>query len=244
MHLTLTTKTPPPTHPPNQVAIWHKIGRLRRSKFPNPKGLGRDIAFFGLTAGRLMADTYLTAREHLRETTYSLTHLASSQLRLPHPRVQIDPMQVRRKGCWGWWDVVECGGMWWMVPTHTSHSINHPPNTPTNQVPSFFGSAKLIVNLAQHTAFDAQLVQRLALRLQVTMIDDRSTWRLGLIGTHTGPQPHSLTTSSPTPTHTAAPPDEAADQHLGQPVGAHHQGQPRGAHRVPPPPRVPQPQGR
>ncbi len=40
--------------------MWHKIGRLRRSKFPNPKGLGRDIAFFGLAAGRLMADTYLT----------------------------------------------------------------------------------------------------------------------------------------------------------------------------------------
>jgi hypothetical protein len=34
-------------------------------------------------------------------------------------------------------------------------------------VPSFFGSAKLVVNLAQHTAFDAQLVQRLALKLQV-----------------------------------------------------------------------------
>lgn len=107
--------------------MWHKIGRLRRAKFPNPRGLSRDISHFGLTAGRLMADTYLTAREHLRETTYSLSHLAASQLRLPHPRVQIDPMQV----------------------------------------PSFFGTAKLIVNLAQHTAFDAQLVQRLALKLQV-----------------------------------------------------------------------------
>lgn len=84
----------PQPNPPKQVAIWHKIGRLRRAKFPNPKGLSRDIALFGLTAGRLMADTYLTAREHLRETTYSLTHLATSQLRLPHPRVQIDPMQV------------------------------------------------------------------------------------------------------------------------------------------------------
>ena len=85
--------------------------------------MARDIALFGLTAGRLMADTYLAARyihtyiptyiptnkeikqsytptylptyrEHLRETTYSLTHLATTQLRLPHPRAQIDPMQV------------------------------------------------------------------------------------------------------------------------------------------------------
>ena len=45
-------------------------------------------------------------------------------------------------------------------------------------MPSFFGSAKLIVNLAQHTAFDAQLVQRLALRLQVTicLIIDLAAW--------------------------------------------------------------------
>lgn len=53
-----------------------------------------------------------------------------------------------------------------MVPmTSWSHQLTlfFPPT----QVPSFFGSAKLIVNLAQHTAFDAQLVQRLALKLQV-----------------------------------------------------------------------------
>ena len=128
-----------------KVSVWHKIGRLRRSKFPNPKGLARvrphsstyfslslssvytclsippsihllifssiyayislssqpthpptspkskDINLFGLTAGRLMADTYLTAREHLRETTYSLTHLATTQLHLPHPRYVLLP---------------------------------------------------------------------------------------------------------------------------------------------------------
>lgn len=118
-----------------KVSVWHKIGRLRRAKFPNPKGLARDINLFGLTAGRLMADTYLTAREHLRETTYSLGHLATTQLRLPHPRAQIDPLQV----------------------------------------PSFFGSAKLIVNLAQHTAFDAQLVQRLCLRLQLVPLTKQLT---------------------------------------------------------------------
>ncbi|GAB5035819.1 dna polymerase alpha catalytic [Nannochloropsis oceanica] len=118
-----------------KVSVWHKIGRLRRSKFPNPKGLARDINLFGLTAGRLMADTYLTAREHLRETNYSLGNLAATQLRLLHPRAQIDPLQV----------------------------------------PAFFGSSKLIVNLAQHTAFDAQLVQRLCLRLQLVPLTKQLT---------------------------------------------------------------------
>ena len=178
----------------------------------------------------------------------------------------------------------------------------HPPFL-VLQVPSFFGSAKLVVNLAQHTAFDAQLVQRLALKLQVgkmyvplillCIISYYSPNPILSIHPHTiPPPPNDRTPPAPAP-------DEAADERVGQPLGAHHQGiymhafihvyiyiiyififitfilyflyiyiyiyiciyiypstpthakthtptttgQPRGAHRVPPPPRVPQPQG-
>jgi DNA polymerase alpha subunit A len=67
---------------------WNKIGRLRRTK--TPTGISdRDVA-----SGRLLCDTYKAAKEFLRETTYSLTHLAGSQLQLD--RAEVDPMDVPR----------------------------------------------------------------------------------------------------------------------------------------------------
>ena len=53
---------------------WSKLGRLRRTV--PPKGISdRDF-----TAGRVLCDTYKAAKEFLRETTYSLSHLSYSQL--------------------------------------------------------------------------------------------------------------------------------------------------------------------
>ena len=64
-----------------KLGMWHKLGRLVRSTvMPRNKGLGKDIYFHGLTAGRLPCDTYLAAREHVKETTYTLSHLAQTQL--------------------------------------------------------------------------------------------------------------------------------------------------------------------
>ena len=70
----------------NKIPMWSKLGRLRRTK--PPKGINdRDI-----TAGRILCDTYKAAKEFLRETSYSLTSLASSQLKFE--RKDVDPIEV------------------------------------------------------------------------------------------------------------------------------------------------------
>jgi DNA polymerase alpha subunit A len=70
----------------NKIPMWSKLGRLRRTK--PPKGINdRDI-----TAGRILCDTYKAAKEFLRETSYSLTSLVSSQLKFE--RKDVDPIEV------------------------------------------------------------------------------------------------------------------------------------------------------
>lgn len=69
------------SHPPSlHLPTTPQIGRLVRKRMPQLRGLGKDIYYHGLTAGRLLCDTYLSAREHLRETTYSLANLARTQV--------------------------------------------------------------------------------------------------------------------------------------------------------------------
>lgn len=53
----------------HQIAVWHKLGRLRRSKRPRAgMGAGGKESYFGaLAPGRLLVDSYLTARELVRE---------------------------------------------------------------------------------------------------------------------------------------------------------------------------------
>lgn len=72
----------------NKLSTWSQLGRLRRVKTPKSVS-DRDIA-----AGRLLCDTYKAAKEFLRETTYSLTYLAQSQLGIE--RAEIDPVDVPR----------------------------------------------------------------------------------------------------------------------------------------------------
>ena len=70
----------------NKIPAWSKLGRLKRTK--PPKGINdRDI-----TAGRILCDTYKAAKEFLRETSYSLTSLAQSQLNYERP--EVDPIDV------------------------------------------------------------------------------------------------------------------------------------------------------
>ena len=70
----------------NKIANWSLLGRLRKSK--PPKSINdKDVA-----AGRILCDTYKAAKELLRETTYSLTHLAQTQLKAR--RVEVDPVDV------------------------------------------------------------------------------------------------------------------------------------------------------
>jgi DNA polymerase alpha subunit A len=78
----------------NKVPAWSKIGRTRRSDFPKPSHFqgGKDWAIAEVLTGRLVCDTYLSAKELLKETTYSLENLAKSQLKAQ--RVDIDPVDI------------------------------------------------------------------------------------------------------------------------------------------------------
>ena len=76
-----------------KVLTWDKIGRLRRKIFPG-KGqfAGKDWVVAECLSGRVACDTYLSSKELLRETTYSLQHLSSSQLKVN--RKDVDPQDV------------------------------------------------------------------------------------------------------------------------------------------------------
>lgn len=79
----------------NKVPNWSRIGRLRRSVMPRTSSSGGKESYMGvLTAGRLCCDTYLSARELIRETTYALTALVQSQLGLT--RRDVEPQDVPR----------------------------------------------------------------------------------------------------------------------------------------------------
>ncbi|BBN16162.1 DNA polymerase alpha subunit A [Marchantia polymorpha subsp. ruderalis] len=69
-----------------QSKMWSKIGRLRRSQMPrlggngNTFGSGAGPGAMACIAGRLLCDTYISSRELLRQTSYSLTELSRNQL--------------------------------------------------------------------------------------------------------------------------------------------------------------------
>ncbi|KAG7347959.1 B family DNA polymerase [Nitzschia inconspicua] len=78
----------------HKIPMWSKFGRQRRSDHPSKSYFmsGKDWAIAETIAGRLLCDTYLTAQEHLNETTYSLTNLAQTQLKTS--RQEIEPMDT------------------------------------------------------------------------------------------------------------------------------------------------------
>ena len=81
----------------HKVAHWSKLGRIRRSNLPASKSgqSGRGaFEFFDMAPGRLLCDTYLTAKELVRENNYRLTHLA--KVHLKKERSEIDPLDVPR----------------------------------------------------------------------------------------------------------------------------------------------------
>lgn len=75
---------------------WSCVGRMRRTIMPRvAQGVGGRDQFTGqLTPGRLVCDTYLAAKELIRETTYALTPLALSLLN--ERRDDIEPVDVPR----------------------------------------------------------------------------------------------------------------------------------------------------
>lgn len=78
----------------HKIKFWSKFGRHRKIEIPNKAffNSGKDWAIADALSGRLLCDTYLSAKEHLRETTYSLTNLAETQLKTT--RKEIEPMDV------------------------------------------------------------------------------------------------------------------------------------------------------
>ena len=80
-----------------KAQLWARLGRLRRSAMPqSSRGPNGRTQYMGvLTAGRLVCDTYLAAREFLmKETTYTMTALAKGHL--DYARKEIDPLDVPR----------------------------------------------------------------------------------------------------------------------------------------------------
>jgi len=78
----------------HKVRMWSKFGRQRRTDLPSKShfSTGKDWAIAEAISGRLLCDTYLSAQEHLNETTYSLTNLAKTQLKVN--RQEIEPMDT------------------------------------------------------------------------------------------------------------------------------------------------------
>lgn len=69
-----------------QVPQWSRVGRLKRAAFPSLAGGGHTFGggagagLLAALAGRLLCDTYLGARELLREVDYTLATLARIHL--------------------------------------------------------------------------------------------------------------------------------------------------------------------
>ena len=65
-----------------RISHWSRIGRLKRSQMPSRKqdSMGSWIPRM-VSCGRLLVDTFLNAKELLRETNYDLGHLAKMQLK-------------------------------------------------------------------------------------------------------------------------------------------------------------------
>ena len=69
-----------------QVPHWSRVGRLKRTKLPNLSGGGHVFGggasqgIMTVLAGRLLCDTYLAARELVKEVDYTLKTLSHSLL--------------------------------------------------------------------------------------------------------------------------------------------------------------------
>ncbi|KVI09047.1 DNA-directed DNA polymerase, family B [Cynara cardunculus var. scolymus] len=81
-------------------SMWSKIGRLKRSEMPRLNkgstvfGSGASPGIMSCIAGRLLCDTFLCARDLLKEVSYSLTELAKTQL--SKNRKEVAPHDVPR----------------------------------------------------------------------------------------------------------------------------------------------------
>ncbi|KAJ1731543.1 DNA-directed DNA polymerase alpha catalytic subunit pol1 [Coemansia biformis] len=74
---------------------WSRLGRLQRTQWPRlqPGGGGMGESTYGerqIMAGRVVCDTYLASRDLIRAKSYSLTSLASQELRIRRDEIPFD----------------------------------------------------------------------------------------------------------------------------------------------------------
>lgn len=89
----------------HKVENWSRIGRLRRSVWPKLQagaGGGSESTYAEkqIASGRLICDTWLTAKEHIRAKSYSLTNLSLQLLKTSREDVDFDtvPQYFHRAG--------------------------------------------------------------------------------------------------------------------------------------------------
>lgn len=79
----------------NKIEHWSRLGRLRRSVWPKLQagagGTG-DSSYSErqIASGRLLCDTYRAAQDLVNSKSYSLTHLAATQLKIERPSIEYD----------------------------------------------------------------------------------------------------------------------------------------------------------
>ncbi|KAL5715404.1 DNA-directed DNA polymerase [Ranunculus cassubicifolius] len=96
-------------------SMWSKVGRLKRSVMPKLTkgstvfGSGASLGIMSCMAGRVLCDTYLCARDLLKEVSYSLTQLTKT--RLDKDRKEIPPHDIPNmfQSSEKLMELVECG---------------------------------------------------------------------------------------------------------------------------------------
>ncbi|KAG5528834.1 hypothetical protein RHGRI_029482 [Rhododendron griersonianum] len=94
--------------------MWSKIGRLKRSAMPKLSkgstifGSGASPGIMSCIAGRLLCDTFLSSRELLREVSYSLTHLAKTQLKKDRKEIAPHDIRLMFQSSESLMDLIEC----------------------------------------------------------------------------------------------------------------------------------------
>ena len=78
----------------NKIESWSRMGRLNRSVWPKLQsgagGTGEStFEERKVMSGRLVCDTYMSAKDLIRQTSYSLVNLANTQLGVTHEAVRI-----------------------------------------------------------------------------------------------------------------------------------------------------------
>ncbi|EER12860.1 DNA polymerase delta catalytic subunit, putative [Perkinsus marinus ATCC 50983] len=78
----------------HKLPAWHKFSRLKSKKRDGRGNAGGGSLWLGrsLTAGRLVCDTYLSAREYMRMTTYDLGSLSMKLLKTARAPVSLDSL--------------------------------------------------------------------------------------------------------------------------------------------------------